>query len=185
MSSALDSALDHAEFDDSADSAKSEGKERTRQPRSDKGVPRTPRAASNKALIEDLLVPYAIIAEGLSLVAPTAAAVLVDRGEKTVAALVKIGARHPAMLNAMRKASVLGPGSELATTVFYAIIAGALDIGRIPPEHPLSVNTGVGQLYMEMHPERFEPSTNGGQSMPWPPPQGAAFTPPFVPAQGG
>jgi hypothetical protein len=181
MSSALDSALDNAEFIEDPSPADDTPK-RTRQARSDKGVPRSPRT-SNKALIEDLLVPYAIIAEGLSLVVPTAAAVLVDRGEKTVGALVKIGTRHPKMLAAMKKASVIGPGTELGTTLFYAVIASALDLGRMPPEHPLSVNTGIGQLYMEMHPDR-PTSPGSGNSMPWPPPQGAAFTPPFVPAHG-
>lgn len=178
MSSALDDALDAAEF---TDAPTDDTPKRTRQPRSDKGVPRT-RGVSNKQLVEDLLVPYAIIAEASALIAPTASALLITRGEKTVQALVKIGMKHPAMLKAMKTASVIGPGAEIATTIVGVVIAVAVDLGRIPPEHPLSLSTGVAQLYMEMHPDRFQPEP--GNSMPWPQAPGPAFNSPFVPAQG-
>lgn len=178
MSSALDDALDNVEFTE--DTPATDEPKRTRRQRSDKGMPRG-RAASHKQLVEDLLVPYVMIAEGSALLVPTGSAVLLQRAEKTVTSLVKIGAKNPKTLAAMKKASVIGPTAEIASTVFAFLIASAVDLGRIPPEHPLSLNTGVGQLYMEMHPDRVP--GNNTNSMPWPPPQGDAFTP-FNPAQG-
>lgn len=146
---------------------------RTRKPRSDKGQSRGtgtrgPRASSTKALADDLLVPYAMLASGLGMVAPTVTAVLLSRGEKTVDAFLKIASKHPRMLAALKKASVMGPATELATTGIQVAVAAALDFGRLPVDHPLAFSLGVTELYMATHPQPVDNPVNGFP-MPSPP----------------
>lgn len=183
MSSALDDALDNVQFDDIPD-GEEETPKRTRRPRSDKGQPRGTgtRRVTNKALIEDLLIPYAGIAQGLSFISPTGAAVLLSRGEASVTALVKIASRNPAMLAALKKSSAIGPVMELGTTLLHFLLAVMLDMGRMPVEHPMAQMMGLSALYMEVHPDlsqNYNP-TNGNPGNGFPGP----FAP-FVPAQGG
>lgn len=138
--------------------------ERTRKPRSDKGQPRAARGtrtSSTRSLADSLLQPYAMLASGLGFVAPTVTAVLLSRGEKTVDAFVEIAKRHPRMLAALKKASVMGPATELATTGIQVVIAAALDFGRLPVDHPLAFSMGITELYMQVHPQPVDESVNG------------------------
>lgn len=148
--------LDSAQLDDAPPEPT-----RTRKERSDKGKPRGSRSGgttrrsstSLKQIADDLLVPYASFAAGMTMVAPTVAGVLMQRGEKTVDAIVALAAKNPRMLAALKKASVVGPAFEIAETALAVVVAGAMDFGRIPPEHPLGMMTGVSQVYAEMHPD--------------------------------
>lgn len=111
------------------------------------------RAPANSRLAQELLDPLAKIAMALSFTAPTASAVLIERGEKTATALVGIAAGHPKMLAALQRATKVGPAADLVETAIMMAIAVSLDMGRIPPEHPLAGLTGVGALYQAVHPE--------------------------------
>lgn len=150
--------LDGAALSDADD----EPPTRTRKPRSDKGKPRGPRGSgstsgrrSKSAIVsqitDDLLVPYAGLAASLALVAPTVSGVLLSRGEKTVGAVVNIASKNPKMLAALQKASQVGPAVEIAETLLMVGIAGAMDFGRMPPEHPLGMALGVSAVYAETH----------------------------------
>lgn len=142
---------------------------RTRKKRSDAGVPRgsrsgtttrRPSASSNAKLIEELTDPIAKLAVALAFQSPTAAGVLVSRGEATAKALVTIAETRPRMLAALKRVSQVGPASELAQTGVMLFIAIQMDIGRIPPEHPLAIATGVASLYAQTHPvETLEDNT--------------------------
>jgi len=160
MTTDIDIDLASATFEDVE--ATEQTPTRTRKPRSDKGQARGPRgrAASVKGLAEDLLVPYAMLASGLSFGAPTVAAVMMQRGEKTVDAFLAIAKEHPKMLTALKKASKMGPATELATTVVQIGIAAALDFGKLPPEHPMAVTMGITELYAMVHPP-VDVETNG------------------------
>lgn len=150
------------------------GATRTRKPRADKGMPRG-RRAFTKNLANELLVPWAKMAQTLAFGAPTISAVLLSRGEKTVDALVSIAGDHPRMMAALKQASKIGPASELAETVAHIGIAAALDFGRIPPTHPVAILTGVADLYNEVHqteqplPEPGSESPNGFAPVTMPP----------------
>src|SRR3954466_869012 len=72
---------------------------RTRRQRSDAGVPRGPRSSSGSSaprksstnsarLVAELTDPIAKIAMGMAFQSPTAAAVLITRGENTAQAMV-------------------------------------------------------------------------------------------------
>lgn len=134
--------------------------ERTRKPRSDKGQTRGSRGtgrpsgqAKLRAVADDLLVPWATLAAATSMTAPTFAAVMLRRGEKTIDSVVKIAADHPRMMKALTTASKMGPFAEIGQTILEGILAAALDFGRLPPEHPFAIGTGMTQLYADMHPE--------------------------------
>lgn len=128
---------------------------RTRKPRADKGQPRGPRggprASTRGKLATDLLDPLAKLAQGLAFVAPTVSAVIISRGEKVTTALVEIAKDHPKMMAALQRASQIGPASDLVEFGFMLFIAGAMDFGRIPPNHPLGMITGVTHLYHQTH----------------------------------
>lgn len=166
-----------------------DGPVRTRKERSDKGKPRGPRgsgtggrpsgAAKSRALADDLLVPYAMMAAGLSMTAPTVAATLIKRGEKTVDALVKIAEKYPRMMKALQAGAKMGPAVELAETGVQVLIAAAVDFGRMPPEHPFAWNLGVTETYAETHPgwspnipPQPEPPNGAPFPFPTPPPDG-------------
>jgi hypothetical protein len=133
---------------------------RTRKPRSDKGKPRGARtgatgrrskSATLTQLTDDLLVPYASLAMAFGMAAPTVSGVLMARGEKTVGAIVGIAAKNPRMLAALQKASVAGPAFEIAETLLMVGVAGAMDFGRIPPEHPMAQMLGISDIYAQTH----------------------------------
>lgn len=128
---------------------------RTRKPRADKGQPRGPRggprASTRGKLATDLLDPLAKLAQGLAFVLPTVSAVIISRGEKVTNALVEIAKDHPKMMAALQRASQIGPASDLVEFGFMMVIAGAMDVGRIPPEHPLGMITGVSHFYHMTH----------------------------------
>lgn len=125
------------------------------------------RTPTNSRLAQELLDPLAKIAMALSFTAPTASAVLIERGEKTATALVGIAAGHPKMLAALQRATKVGPAADLVETAIMMAIAVSLDLGRIPPDHPLAGLTGVGALYAAVHPEAQQ---GGPQYMTEPPP---------------
>lgn len=141
---------------------------RTRKPRADKGQPRGPRggprASTRGKLATDLLDPLAKLAQGLAFIAPTVSAVIVSRGEKVTTALVEIAKDHPKMLAALQRASQIGPASDLVEFGFMVVIAGAMDFGRIPPNHPLGMITGVSHFYHMTHqtPDTPDESSNAG-----------------------
>jgi hypothetical protein len=151
---------------------------RTRKPRADKGQARgtrAPRQSSMTALANDLLVPYAMLAGSLGMVAPTLSAFLLVRGEKTVDAILNIAKDHPRMLAAMKKASKMGPGTEIATTIIGAAVAGAVDFGKLPPEHPLAFSLGVTDLYAQVHAQTGDDVSMNGH--PFAPPPGMVPVP--------
>lgn len=163
---------------------------RTRKPRSDKGKPRGPRGTgstsgrrSKSAIVsqitEDLLVPYAGLAASLALVAPTMSGVLLSRGEETVGAVVSLAAKNPKMLAALQKASQVGPAVKIAETLLMVGIAGAMDFGRMPPEHPLGMALGVSAVYAETHDMSGMPVPDQYTAQPQP------FVPMPVPAKNG
>lgn len=165
------------------DATEEEAPTRTRKPRSDKGKPRGPRSTggtsgrrSKSAIVnqitDDLLVPYAGLAASLALVAPTVSGVLLARGEKTVGAVVNIASKNPRMLAALQKASQVGPAVEIAETLLMVGIAGAMDFGRMPPEHPLGMALGVSAVYAETHDMSQMPQAapSGMPFMPFPAP---------------
>lgn len=151
---------------------------RTRKPRADKGQPRGPRggprATTRSKLATDLLDPLAKFAQVFTFVAPTVSAVIISRGEKVTTALVEIAKDHPRMMAALQRASQIGPASDLIEFAAMIFIAGAMDFGRIPPEHPLGVITGVSHFYHMTH-QMPDTQTTSGES-----PNGAGFvmTPP-------
>ena len=149
--------FENATFEDNEESPT-----RTRKPRSDKGKPRGPRgsggsrgprAGTQKKIVDDLLVPYATLSAGLALTAPTAAGVLMARGEKTVEAVVSLAAGNPRMLAALQKAAKVGPATEILQTLLMVGVAGAMDFGRIPPDNPLAAVMGISEIYAQRHPE--------------------------------
>lgn len=152
---------------------------RTRKPRADKGQPRGPRggprASTRGKLATDLLDPLAKLAQGLAFVAPTVSAVIISRGEKVTTALVEIAKDHPKMMAALQRASQIGPASDLVEFGFMLFIAGAMDFGRIPPNHPLGMITGVTHLYHQTHQmpdtqSTSDESNNGAGFVMTPPP---------------
>lgn len=147
---------------------------RTRKERADKGVKRgpradgsptsTPRRSSHAKLINELTQPIAQVAMGLAFTSPTAAKVLIERGESTAKSLVAIAEKHPRMLAALQRVSQIGPATDLAQTFLMLIIALQMDLGRIPVEHPLANATGVAHLYMQTH--IVEENADGSVSFP-------------------
>jgi hypothetical protein len=142
---------------------------RTRKPRSDKGQPRgtrasggrPSRASTSKRLADDLLQPWAVIAAGCSMTAPTVAGVMIERGEKTVDSIVKIAEKHPRMMKALQKASEVGAFAELFQTGLQMVIAAGMDFGRIPADSPIGALTGVADIYAATHPPTPEQGPNG------------------------
>lgn len=154
----------------------------TRKPRSDKGQPRTRGRVSNKQIAEDLLVPVAFIAQGLAVITPTGSAVLLKRSESMTQSLVSLAS--PKMLAALKKASKIGPGVDLGRGIVEFFIAMMLDLGRIPPEHPLAMVTHVTDIYLELHPELMQSPDNNVYPMNGGFPNQGGFTP-FAPVQSG
>jgi hypothetical protein len=142
---------------------------RTRKPRSDKGQPRgtrgtggrPSRASASKKLADELLQPWAVIAAGCSMTAPTVAGVMMERGEKTVDSIVKIAEKHPRMMKALQKASEVGAFAELFQTGFQMAIAAGMDFGRIPTDSPLGMLSGVSEIYAMTHPPVPPQGPNG------------------------
>lgn len=144
----LDATLDAA-------SSESQDKGKTRKPRSDKGQPRATSRTSTKKLADDLLNPWAKLAKAVALPLPTVSAVLVERGESTVDALVSIASGHPRMLAALTKASKIGPAADLAETAMYIVVAAMLDLGKLSIESPVMVPFAeVAELHMRMQQAR-------------------------------
>lgn len=149
--------LDSAYIDDAPDDTPAP--ERTRKPRADKGKPRGPRTgargprtSSAKKIADDLLVPWGTLAAGVAMTAPTLSAVMLMRGEKTADALVSIAQKHPRMLKALQKGAESVAMFELAQTGFLMVVAGGMDLGRIPPDAPIAAGLGLDRLYAEVHP---------------------------------
>lgn len=107
----------------------------------------TRKSVSNEQLAADLCDPLAKVGLALSFTLPTAAGVIMERGEKTAAALVAIASGHPKMLAALQRASKVGPAADLVETGLMVAIAVMMDTGNMPPEHPIGQITGVGGLY--------------------------------------
>lgn len=144
-----------------------------RKPRADKGVPRGPRsstrtsggpgpgrpkgsrssATTDKAIAQGLVELFALLGTAAQFSMPTVGQVLIQRGEPTADALVRAAQGKPRMLAALRKMGSVGPASELLQTVAMVAVAVQLDTGRIPPNHPMAVVTGTGELWLNAHPE--------------------------------
>ena len=128
---------------------------RTRKPRSDKGQPRGPRGSrkvSNGLLAEQLLIPWATISFAASQAVPLVSAVMLERGEVTMKALVEIASGHPKMLNALKRAARVGPASELVQTGAMLLLAIAIETGRVPHDAMIAQKTGLTDLYAQVHP---------------------------------
>lgn len=125
---------------------------RTRKPRSDRGQTRVTRGTSTKKLADDLLVPWGMVAAGVSVSAPTVGAVMMVRGEATMDAVVRLASAHPRMLAALKKGTAYAPAAELATTGLYMALALLMDTGRLSTEAPIVQSTGLDQIYAQVHP---------------------------------
>lgn len=162
----------------SGDTTTTEAPTRTRKPRSDKGVPRgsrsgttAPRRSTGTAkLAQDLADPIAKLAMGIAFQSPTAAAVLITRGDETAKALVAIAEKHPRMLAALQRVSQVGPASDLVQTGVMLVIALQLDMGRLQPSHPLASLTGVTALFEQTHAVEVQEDGSGQFAMFTPPP---------------
>lgn len=184
--------FDSATFDPTGDEKsgpESAAPNRTRKPRSDKGVPRGSRAAgttttrrsatSSARLAEQLSDPIAKLAMGLAFQSPTASAVMITRADETAKALVAIAENHPRMLAALQKVSKVGPASDLLQTAAMLVIALQVDFGRLPPEHPLAAASGVTSLFAQTHPvETPEDNNTPGFFGTFTPPPGFGDGPP-------
>lgn len=151
----LDGVTDIGDVDSGISDESGDAPKRTRKRRSDAGKPRSSgtgtRRTSSSKLADELLVPYSQLAKSLAFSSPTLAAVLMERGEKTTRALVQIAEKHPRMLEALKKTSQIGPAADIGETLVMAVIALQMDLGRIPPSHPIAVALGVAPLYEAMH----------------------------------
>lgn len=192
MTSDMDGVdFDNATLSDDAESD-SESPKRTRKPRSDKGQPRGTRTGggrtTNKQLADDLLAPWALLAQGMTFTSPTASAVMLQRGEAATKALVSIASKNPKMLAALKKTTTVGPAVTLGRTGIEIVTALLLDVGRIPPEHHLATLFGVTDLYYQVHPEAQQQVQQQNSNVHYMPsaPQGMGmmFTPPPVPGTG-
>lgn len=163
------------EPDDTSDAEK-----KPRRTRSDKGQPRGPRgtgsnSAKDKRLAEDLLGPWAVVIKALAMPLPTVSAVMSARAEKTTTAVVSLAS--PKLKEKLAKVSKLGPGTELGETVIMMLVAGFLDIGKLDPDTPLTMLTGVRE-YFDMTHEKVEETPSNVHNFPGATPSG------FVPFPG-
>lgn len=110
---------------------------RRRKPASDDdATPRT-RAPRNSKLSEELLEGYVSLATDFATVMPTVAGVLIHRAERTVDGIVSLAQGHPRVMKALRTSAKFSKGADVLQTVFLVIVAAAIDIGRIPVDHPI------------------------------------------------
>lgn len=166
LSNATDEPLDTPD-DVDTETGETDPPTRTRKPRSDKGQARGPRGAtgprmggrstSDKKLAEGLLNPWAKAIKAVAYPMPTLAAVMTQQGESTMNALVSLAS--PKMKAALAKAARIGPGADLIESVAMMIIAAAMDIGKVPPNSPLAVLSGVQSFFDYTHPETSESQT--------------------------
>lgn len=175
----LDAALDAAVVEPDTDPPPDGDKPRTRRPRSDKGQPRTRRTATKK-LADELLNPWAKLATAMAFPVPTVTAVMIERGEKTTVAFTNIASRYPKMLKALENVAQVGDAAEIGETALLMFVAMLMDVGRIPPEHPLGMVTGVTGLYQQVHPDMPQEDNGNGNVHPFP----FAPPPPGMPNMG-
>lgn len=145
---------------------------RTRKPRSDAGKTRRPRTPRTAPLIEKLLVPWATLTTLASGPLPMTASVLAMRGEPTISALVQMAQGHPKMMAALEKVGKVGPASELVQTGTLLLLAIAVETGRLPIDHPVSVRSGMADLYEQTHPSK---EVDSDQPSPFGPPPGMTY----------
>jgi hypothetical protein len=144
-------------------------KRRTRQPR-DPNAPKVTRQSSDVKLAAELLEPLAMLGQAISFISPTGGAVIMARGEVTTAALVKFAKGHPKMRAALANISKVSPAAELVQTVAMVLIAVQIDFGKLEPNAPFAVLTGVTSIHTEMsgymaeqEPGTIAPDQVGGQ----------------------
>lgn len=126
---------------------------RTRRPRSDAGKTRKPRTPRTGPLIEKLLIPWATLTTLASGPLPMTASIMAMRGEPTISALVQMAHGHPKMMAALERVGKVGPASELVQTGTLLLLAIAVETGRLPVDHPISVRSGMADLYQQTHPD--------------------------------
>lgn len=146
--------------------------EKTRKPRSDKGVPRGPRGTSSgrstdKKLTEQLLEPFVDATNLLAPIAPTAAQVMALRAERTITSVVTLTANMPKVRAALVKGAKISHAVELGLTLAMILLAFGLDFGRVDPHSllPMSIKhtekdsngnktvVTLFDLYVNAHPE--------------------------------
>lgn len=155
---------------------------RTRRRRSDAGKPRTTavrgRKTSNAKLAESLMQPWGLVAKSLEPKSPTAAAVMLTRGEVTCDALVTMLEPYPRMRKALENVGKIGPATVILQTGIEIFMAVQLDFGKIPPEHPMAYGLGVSDLHAKVTPPVEQPfaTVDGNDIFQTPPPPG------FIPA---
>lgn len=139
---------------------------RTRKPRADKGVARGARgstgprtsSAKDKKLAEDLLSPWAIIVQAVSMVLPTLGYVMTQQADKTMTAIVAVAS--PKMKEAFAKASKVGPSADLLQAVAMMIVAAAVDLNKLDPDSPVVKITGVREAFDATHEAHVEESAS-------------------------
>lgn len=109
---------------------------RRRRTPSDDDTPRT-RAPRNSKLSEELLEGYVSLATDFAAVMPTVSGVLIHRAERTVDGIVSLAQGHPRVMKALRTSAKFSKGADVLQTVFLVLVAAAIDIGRIPVDHPI------------------------------------------------
>lgn len=104
-------------------------------------VPRT-RQPRNAQLQDDLLEAYVEFASGIGVAVPTVSGVLIVRAEKTVDGVISLASGHKRTMAALRKVAKVSKGGDVVQTLVLVMVAGMLDMGRIPLDHPILDNMG-------------------------------------------
>lgn len=108
--------------------------------------------ARKAELVDKLCDPLAKFAMGLMFIAPTVAMVLTERAEVTARAVIDVASQNPRFLAALERVSTSASVFELVQTGLMCAIGASLDFGKLPPDHPMAVLTGVAAHYHRVHP---------------------------------
>ena len=105
----------------------------------------------------DLGVVRTSVAEGLAKTGalvmpamPLPGGYMIANAETAANVAARLAARHPALLASLTKASDYADYVTAGSLVFGLGVSVAVQIGRNPVDHPLSVNLGVAAVYDDM-----------------------------------
>lgn len=147
----MTATLDELQLDLSGLEIEEDKPKRTRNPN---GATSKRRTVSDASLLEKLLLPWAGVTMAVSGALPLTGAVLEQRGEPTVKALIDLSKDHPKMRAALNKISKVGPASELVQTGALVLIAVAMETGRLPADNMVSRKMGMTDLFYQFHPDK-------------------------------
>lgn len=167
------------DLDIETESSESKPKTRQRKP-VDPDAPKRPRTTANQKLATELLEPWALFGKSIAMISPTGGAITIHSGPEVTEALVKVAAKHPKMLAALKNVSQVSPMAELAQFAATLILAVGVDVGKVDPYSPLPRLMGITAIYEEMSQAmgNVEPGVVGGEYEQLRPP------PPVFPGEG-